>query len=84
MPRHNEPRVRTLLDGRIVKWCSEYGSWGTHLRADYLTDKNTNLGAAVAADSSNSDAVPPPSNVEANDQVHANLAGLGDHLLAEL
>jgi len=29
---------RTLVDGMTVKWCSECGFWGDHLRAGHIVE----------------------------------------------
>ena len=71
----NEPHIRTLPNGRVVKWYSECGAWGTHLRADHDADTAANIGATGADNAAPSD----------DDVVQvANVAELGDHSTAEI
>jgi len=53
LPRGNAPHERTLSDGANVKWCSECGSWGNHLRLGHPASEDQPSGDEGGVDSVN-------------------------------
>ena len=54
-----------------MKWCSECGAWGSHLRENHDAQQSANIGAVAAE--------PEEEEVQA-----ANIAEVADHSTAEI
>jgi len=63
LPRCNEPRTRTLANGREIKWCSKCGELGNRLRADHSAEVDTNVAKEEGQDIPN-DSQPIEQQVE--------------------
>ena len=55
-----------------MKWCSEYGAWGNHLRANHDAQQSANIGAVAAEP------------IEEEEVQAANIAEVADHSTAEI
>jgi hypothetical protein len=57
-----------------VKWCSECGAWGNHLRANHETQQSGNIGSVATQ----------PEEEEVQGANAANIAEVADHSTAEI
>ena len=81
-PRRNKPRALTLMGGRVVKWHSNCGVYGSHLRADHPANTNANIGTSGATDDIDVNANKDEPTY--NPQIQDNVAEVSDHTPAKL